>query len=222
MKKVLAILLSIVMIASICMLTGCSDESAKFVGTWEAEIDITDALNQMAAETEGMEDLVVNDVTLKMQFIFNEDGTYTAGSTEEYINEFVDNYIAQIEDYLIEMLEKEIESSGLDMTVDEVLALSGTSLDALIEEMKAGVDAEEMIGDMESQGEYKAMAGKLYMSDKEITLVDCIDSEIYTTYEFDGDTLTFIDEIGTEDVESDEMSELILDDMFPLTLTRVE
>lgn len=216
MKKRIALLLSFVLILSLALCAcGGGEKKETLVGTWNATIDIAEVYNAEIAASgdEAMaEYLSVDSFAIPLVMTFNEDGTYSLTVDKEGMDAAMNGLIEDMKVGLEKYFNDYFSSMGLEIDVDEALAASGMSLDALVEEMKAEIMTEDMYADMESAGQYKAEDGKLYLTeDVEVEPV----GGVYNTYTIEGDTLTI--EAGTEELE-DEMAELL----FPLVLKRAK
>lgn len=216
MKKRIALLLSFVLVLSLALCAcGGGEKKETLVGTWNASIDIAEVYNAEIAASgdEAMaEYLSVDSFAIPLVMIFNEDGTYSLTVDKEGMDATMNGLIEDMKVGLEKYFNDYFSSMGLEIDVDEALAASGMSLDALVEEMKGEIMTEDMYADMESAGQYKAEDGKLYLTeDVEVEPV----GGVYNTYTIDGDTLTI--DAGTEELE-DEMAEL----MFPLVLKRAK
>lgn len=212
MKKTLAIVLSIVMLLALT-LTGCSSEKDELIGTWMGSIDITDYMNEAFAENDPLvaEYLQISNFTIRYYLIFNEDDTCALEVDESSLEESFNQMLVEIEEGLRRYLEDEIAAMGVDMTVDEVMELSGTSLDQLMAESFSPDIYKEMVEEMESQGNYMVKDGKLMMSESLSTQPD---SSVYELYSLAGNTLT-IDK-GNSSMDGD-MEDLI----YPMVLQKV-
>lgn len=216
MKKRIALLLSFVLVLSLALCAcGGGEKKETLVGTWNATIDIAEVYNAEIAASgdEAMaEYLSVDSFAIPLVMTFNEDGTYSLTVDKEGMDAAMNGLIEDMKVGLEKYFNDYFSSMGLEIDVDEALAASGMSLDALVEEMKAEIMTEDMYADMESAGQYKAEDGKLYLTeDVEVEPV----GGVYNTYTIEGDTLTI--EAGTEELE-DEMAELL----FPLVLKRAK
>ena len=216
MKKRIALLLSFVLVLSLALCAcGGGEKKETLVGTWNATIDIAEVYNAEIAASgdETMaEYLSVDSFAIPLVMTFNEDGTYSLTVDKEGMDATMNGLLEDMKVGLEKYFNDYFSSMGLEIDVDEALAASGMSLDALVEEMKAEIMTEDMYADMESEGQYKAEDGKLYLTeDVEVEPV----GGVYNTYTIEGDTLTI--EAGTEELE-DEMAELL----FPLVLKRAK
>ena len=211
MKKRIALLLSFVLVLSLALCACGGEKKATVVGTWKADINLVDMLNQ-EMEAAGMGDFIkLDSFNLPLVLEFKEDGTGSMSVDQEAmtatIDKLAEDLTAGMEAYFTEYF----ASMGLEIDLDEALAAAGISMDDLVDEMKAGFAGEDAFAEFTNEFNYKAADGKLYMSES-------LDTEItatYNTYELKGNTLTL--DIGNEVIE-DEMAEVL----FPMTLTRAK
>ena len=208
MKKRIALLLSFVLVLSLA-LCACGGSKATLVGTWKANIDLVDMLNQ-EMEAAGMGDYIkLESFNLPLVLEFKEDGTGSMSVDQEAMTATIDKLAADLTAGLEAYFTEYFASMGLEMDLDEALAAAGITLDDLVDEMKAGFAGEDAFAEFTNEFKYKAEDGKLYMSED----LDSEISETYNTYELKGNTLTL--DIGNEEME-DEMAKVL----FPMTLTR--
>ena len=218
-KRIAALLLSLVMVFALC---ACSDsgsgkdkdkgekvekktDAELIVGTWETEMSMTDYYGDDMGELEGMEAYFDFDkIKITMTFEFEEDGTYTMS---------VDGDEAEIKAILRDGFEKLLNDmlEGTGYTLEDAAAEEGMTadeyLDALMEESFGSGDLIDVDDEL---GEYKVKNGKLYLFDEG----DELDEGTYYEYKLKGDKLTLVAEY--EDGETTEASDTI----FPLDFVR--
>lgn len=213
MKKTMAMLLCVLLAFSV-MLTGCANEKDALIGTWRGSVDLVQFLNEglSSVDPELGEYLRVSEFKMVYNLTFNEDGTYTMGADRDAVREAFDAVMKEMEVGLTEYLEYILNAQGLDMSVEEFMALSGLSMDALMEEAFTEDMMEEIASSMDMQGKFDAKDGKLYMSESLDTVPD---TNVFEYYKLEGVTLT-IDE-GTQG-EDRELMEFI----YPMVLTKVK
>ena len=199
--KILSLLMAAMLMLSVLSACG-SNDSKKLIGTWETKVNADEDIN---ASLDGMEEYFKFDgFDILMRFTFNDDGTYSAKMDEDAVLDsfasmrqvFIDGAAAYMQDLILE--------EGLPMTLDEVLALSGTTLDEMVDQIMESM-AELLIANMkdaELAGNWEAKGGRLYTSE---ALDEEIDKSEYEIYELDGDKLTIYGSDGD-----------------PLVLTKVE
>lgn len=218
MKKTIAMALSLVMV--LLIMAGCGIlEQAKLVGTWNAEVDLSEAISQEILGEVGDlgEYFAVTDFKVNYIMVLNSDSTYTITLDEASVKAAFDALMEDLMDGMVEFLESEIENSGLNMTVEEMLAASGSSLEALEEEMISSIEeqglVENLIEDSSAEGRFKAKDGKLYMS---AGLEYNVDENVYDTYVLDGDKLTLVEYVG-----GDEEDTAVTKMVYPMVFTKV-
>ena len=103
-----------------------------------------------------------------------------------------------MKEWMIAILEKGIEDQGLDMTVDEMLELSGMNLDDVVEETMAEMTNEMVaeLGNFKENGTYTTEDGILYTDSSADE--DSIGMDDYTV---EGNVLTI--SWDEEDVDAD-------------------
>lgn len=214
MKKLFVRVICLVMILSmVTLVSGCSSEQDKFVGTWQAEVNMADFFNEGVGEDEEMaEYLSVDEFILVLQMSFADNGTYKMTVNETAAAEALESLKEDLKSGMQKYFESVIAESGLSMSVDEMLSLSGTTMDALLEEALGEELLDEMISEMTSEGNFEAEDGKLYLSDG---LEYGVDKNIYETYEISEDEMKWLESVGSEDEEG-------MDDLYPLTFKKVK
>lgn len=195
MKKVLSFGLAVLMMLS--MLTACGSKTDKeLIGKWVSEVDFGGYLNEgLASEPEVAEYLSVDDFILEIELYLNEDGTYkmTADTTANLASfeEVQEELAVGMEAYMTAM------AAEYEMTLEDVLAASETTIEEIIEESFGTEMYYEIIAEMEAEGKFEAADGKLFMSDG---LNYDIDKEVYETYTLANGVLTITgDSDGTND-----------------------
>ena len=213
MKKFTAKLLALMLaLALVLSLTACGgSDQKKLVGSWECELDFAPLYNDGMEAEEGGEYLMVESLPMVLQMTFREDGTCTMSVSKESLTNAVeimkDAMKTGMEDYLMAMLGDAVEG----LTVDDILALMGTTMDDLIDSLVTEEVIAEMADDMVSEGNYMAEDGKLYVSDSLDEAVDVAEDD-YSTYTLKGDTLTL--ETATDMDEDSAM-------LYPMTFKKV-
>lgn len=213
MKKYLSVILTVIMVlAMLVTLSGCTNEAKKFVGTWETTLDMADAINEeLASDEEVAKYLSVDEFELVMAIKFNDDGTYKMYVDEDSAKDTFDGLRDEWADGIEKMLEDTIAQQGVNMTVDQLLAASNTTIDDMLDQVITDDMINEMLEDVESEGNYVVKDGKLFMSDG---LDYDIDEDQYETYEISDDELKLIESVG--DDEDDSYKEF-----YPMTFTKV-
>lgn len=208
MKKILALTLSVLMLVG--LLAGCGGADKEIVGKWQMSMDMVDMLNEEFANM-GMEDAVqLSSFVVTMNFDFKSDNTYTCELDAAAFQTTMDTMKAEMRDGFTKYIEDMIAAQGADMTVDEFFELSGTTLDEALDEAFSAEDMASVADELAGDGNYETKDGKLFLSDG---LDYKVDPEVYYTYTIDGDSMSFLSGVGTDE---DEFAEF-----FPLQLTRV-
>ena len=199
MKKIISLLLCVVLAVSMmAVLSGCGGAKEDITGKWEAEVNMAEAINQSVAGADASMAEIINfkDFTLKIELELNKDGTYKMYCDEASATKAFANLKVDFKDMMIDYLEKTISDAGLEMSIDDMLALTGLNLDQLIEESFTDAILDEMISEMYSEGQYKAENGKFYTSDD---IDEAPASTAAESYTLEGNKLTLNGLTGTED-----------------------
>ncbi len=201
---VLCILLSMLFVIS-----GCASDTDVFVGKWEAELDMTDTINEKLTDDEEMEDyLKVKQFSVSVVFTFKDDGTYTYEADSDKFSEAYSRLISDFREGMNSYLENVIEENGLDMTPDELLALQDTTVDDILEQAFTKELFDEMVSKMSVKGNYRAENGRLYTTTDED---DDIDRNSYEEYEIvDKNEIKLTKAVGEDSEDTKEM--------YPVTL----
>lgn len=183
MRKRQSILLSVVLVfVMMATLVGCGqkDEKAKFVGSWETKIDIEDMLkDKLAADAstaEFEEYIDVDGFTLTMFLDLKEDGTCEVSIDKE-----------DFESQMVELIRNMMESmlgevaAEADMTLEDLLAMQGLTMDALVEQSLAEANLTEGFEGLEQESNYTVKDGKLITGEEEWTCTFNGDSEFTVT-----------------------------------------
>ena len=88
------------------------------------------------------------------------------------------------------------------MSLDDLLAVSGMTMEDLMAVVKETLEEEDLVGEMvkeaKTDGKYKAENGKLFTT----TEADAeFDEEVYDTYNLDGDVLTLTNTFGADEAD---------------------
>ncbi|MBR5774572.1 MAG: hypothetical protein IKY44_06955 [Clostridia bacterium] len=202
MKK-LSVLLALVLVIA-CLFAGCSIKK-DVVGTWNMTVDISDVINELTAEDLGeMEEyFTFKDFKLKVAFTFKDDDTVEMKGDEAVLKASIDALVDQMVDGMEKYFEDVIKMAELDMTVEELLATEGMTMDDLREEM------EKSVNEMGVEDIFKSYTGTYTIEDKKITVKSAIDGEeTIDTYEYVDGKLYLRDSTDESD-EYKEMFELL-------------
>ena len=210
-KRIAALLLALVMVFALCACSGSGKDKDKdekvekktdaalIVGTWEAEMSMTDYYGDDMGELEGLEDYFDFDkIKITMTFEFEEDGTYTIS---------VDGDEAEIKAILRDGFKKLLNDmlEGTGYTLEDAAAEEGMTadeyLDAMMEESFGSGDLIDVDDEL---GEYKVKNGKLYLVEDG----DELDEGDYFEYKLKGDKLSLVAKYS--DGELDDASDVML------------
>lgn len=207
MKRSISKVLSIVlMLALVLTLAGCGEQS-KFVGKWEAKLDLSDLMNKQMGENAAMADYIkIDDFIMVLELEFEDDGTYKMSVDEDEFADSIDSIKDDLKDGLTDYFEDYIKGMGVQMSVEDVLKQSGTDLDTLVEDALSEETIEGITGEMEKEGNYEVKDGKLFLSDGKDK---DIDEDVYTKYEISDDELKL-----TESSDEEEA------DLYPMTFKK--
>lgn len=205
-----AIILSLRMKTGTGTDTGTSGEQGSIVGTWEMSMELADQFNQQFAAV-GMGSYVkLDSFALVVRYTFDNNGTYSCTVDEAALNKSVEDLKAVMKTGLTRYAEDMIAAEGLaGVTVDDVFAAAGTTLDEMMQEMFPEEQVKELAKSMGSQGRYKSQSGKLWLS---AGLDYLPDENMYHHYTIQGDVLTIVDIVGGDGSGAA---------MYPMVLKRV-
>lgn len=212
MKKLISLVLVAAMLC--CVLAGCGNKEADaLVGTWKADVDMTELMSEkMGADM--MEYVTLSDVIFTMVLQFNSDSTFSMTLDEASVETALNGMLQSIKDGTVAMLEDQIVEYGLEMTVEEMLAASGTDLDTVFADMEAQMNIpaliEQTISEAAGEGKYDAKDGKLFLS---AGLEYLPDPACYEVYTLEGNVLTLMEYVGTD-------SDGTFDGLYPLIFNK--
>ncbi len=215
--KGLALLLALLLV--LASLAGCgANDNAKFVGVWNTSLEFAPLFNQMFAGDEDMPELdeyiKVDSFPIGMVFTFNEDGTYSIKGDEAVITESMKSLRDTVTNGLRKCLEDMIKEQGVNISLDELFAQQGTTLDDMTKDILNENEISNVASAMEGSGKYNAADGKLYQSESTDADPDADDG--YMLYEFKEDGTIQLDLPADGDVDEDERA------LFPIVLKKAE
>ena len=128
MKRIIAVLLTLMMALS---LTACSgDDNAKVAGTWKWNCDITEMFQEGVNQGAGMD--LSTDAAMEMVFVLelNEDGTYTLNVDRDALKTSLQTYIDSLIPAAVEMIYQQLEDQGMNRAdIDEAMAAEGVTVE---------------------------------------------------------------------------------------------
>lgn len=195
MKSLAKKIASILLVSSMfLMLFGCGSsgesDQKKLVGTWKATVDMTELMNDSIQQGMGEGDQVFNEYfqISKFDFVviftFRDDGTYSITTDEAHFNNSITTVIDELKIGMRRYLEDMLAAQGLDMSLDDLLAEEGTSLDALFEESLPSSMFDSMADEFKVTGKWKAEKGKLFTTEN---AGEDVSDSTYDLYEFISD-----------------------------------
>lgn len=191
-------------------ITAASRES--LLGSWEGSIDITTYLNEQMA-TAGLGDyFVFSDMTMSVVMTFTEEGETTLAIDKDSVNDLMDSLLEQMKGGMNTMLQDLLDSYQIDMTVDEYLQASGTTLDELLEDSMDTAMSDDLFEELEQEGYYSIEDGLLFIADEKDEKMADDEANPYT---IEDGVLTI--EVSEENEDAEYASF-----MFPMVLTRVD
>lgn len=207
MKKC-GITLPVLLLTLCLLLSGCGkSDKDKLIGTWKADVDMTDIINESIAEDPDAADYFkVDSFGMTLLFTFEEDGSYQITADQDAFADACDGLIDTIADGTKAYLEALALEEGLELDADAMLGLLGLSMDDFMDGMIDRDDLKSLVADVEDSGKFEAKDGKLYTT---------LDDTDYIAYEFVSDTELRFTEVGGEDASDEEFDQLL-----PLTLTK--
>lgn len=198
MKKLFALLLTLVMLLSLAACTPSGGGETTIVGTWTGSMDMS-AMLGMLIQTD-----VDEDITCKMIFTFSEDGKFTAKMDEKSALAAMDAMV----DVMIDIIKDAYAQQ--DMDLEEMLAAEGMTMADLKEQYREQMDLDDMFDGITEEACYKYENGKIYIADSKEDLEEEDYATVYIA-SLAGKTLTITD------IEADgESAAEMLPDMFPM------
>ncbi len=214
MKRILALSFALLL-----LLTACTTPAATphpLVGSWTGEIDDASRINLLLADAYGAEMAQywnIDSFPVTIVMTFREDGTYSQNVDKDKLEIAMEQFREDLSTGLNAFLEDLIAASDSTITVEELMDQLNISVDDLLNT----VFSEESIGQVEQEytfeGNYQTEDGKLYTS---VGLDYNVDKNWYETYELNGDTLTLLSLVCTEDGQEADQ------DRYPIVLTKTE
>lgn len=173
-------------------LSGCGREN-RVVGVWRTEVELSDAINAALEAEELGEFLEVSTFPVRLEFTFNENGTYACQADEERFAETVENMKEELTEGFTRYTRHLVTETGREMEVAEVFEALGVSLDEMLDE---AFELEKLTGLSagEEAGRYEIRGDRLYFSKS----VDGeVEWESWDEFWVEGDRMTFLSCQGT-------------------------
>ena len=202
MKKLFAILLSLVMLISLAACTPSGGGKPSIVGTWTGSVNMG-AMLETLMQTE-----VEKDISCKMIFTFSADGKFSAKLDEQSAKAAVETMV----DVIVDMMKDVYAEQDIDL--EEALAAEGMTMDDLKAQYKEELDVDGMFEGISGETCYKHEDGKIYIAESQEDLDEEDYDSVYIV-SLAGNTLT------VTDIESDgESAAEVMPDMFPLVFKK--
>ncbi len=190
MKRRIKRLTGIVLVLTMLLaLAGYGGDKEALLGKWEAELDFTERMKGELEKAMGggmMDYFQFSAFEIACILEFREDDTYTMAVDWDKMNKTMDTFKEDLTGGLVKYMEDLIAAEGLDMSVDALLAASGSSIGELMDETFSDEMVKDMIREiaeaMEISGTFSAVDGKLNLNG--------VLSDYVVEYVLDGDTLT--------------------------------
>jgi len=213
MKKIVSLALVLVMV--VAMFAGCAasaTDQEKLVGTWKGELDMTEAMKESVGEMAA--DFELKDFKYTVIYTFTAEGTYKVEADKASVEQAFQVLGDSLSAYLEQSMEAEAAAAG--MTVDDMMAVLGMSMDEFVDAMLEMIVSEEVIEaaleEEKREGKFVAKDGKLHLSE---ALDQEISESVYDTYTLDGDVLTLTGCVGADEDQAE-----IADIVYPVVLKK--
>ena len=181
------------------------------VGKWAGSVDLSELLNEAIGGADPTLSQYCNfhDISLVLVMEFDDDGVATLSVDSDSVEKLSETLEVQLTDVIYKYMEALLAESGLGMSVDDLLATQGYTMESFMAESFDVRELTSAFTDLNEVGNYLAEDGMLYISDDLSTDAEDVEANPYI---LEGDTLT-IEATGNED-ESEAF-------MYPLVLKRV-
>ena len=172
MKKVLAVLLSLVMVLAFTSCGGGSKAGGSIVGSWTGSIDFGKIIESEMGEFAGAMDFEEGKYMLGMNLEFTEDGKYTAAIGTEEVKAVI----------------RELAEPLVNMYLGELAGMEGVDTDGFTEQIMGALEEQLNESELTSEGNYQLDGDKVILDGN-------WDDAALT---FDGDKIVAdIDDLGT-------------------------
>lgn len=204
------VVLAIVLLV-VAVYVSTADERA-LVGEWKATVDMTDYLQEeLSSIPEFGTYIEVTDFSFDVTYKFNDDFTYSRTVDEDSVDQAIENLKGDMKNAIYAYAEEVIRQNGLNISPETMFALSGTSVDEIVEESYNEELIAEMKEDLFSEGNFEAEDGNLFTSDG----VDYMpDPNTYEAYELTDNQLVLTNATGP-DLDEEDLA------AYPMTFEKV-
>lgn len=220
MKKYVARMTSVLLLFTMLfLLGGCSQptEKDKLLGTWRAEVDLTEKLNEeMGLDEEMAQYMVVDDFGFAFVVTFNEDDSCKLSLDEASMKEAMEGLKGDLRTGVEKYIGDMMAAMEIDMSLEEFMEASGMDLDAMLDELFGEEAMDELFAEMGTLNMdcfYKVQDGKIYLLENK---GDAINEGEYVSYTLEEEQMIF-----QEVVIDGEIDKEMADMMLPMVFNKV-
>lgn len=216
MKKRVFATVTVLALALSVLLAGCGDKKAggdgdKLAGTWNCTLELADYLNEEFDGEDMGEYLHLDTFPVTLSFTFKDDATYACAVDSDAFAQAVDGVKSAVKDGVTRYAEDMIAAEGVEVSVEELFEMMGTSLDDMVESSFSEEDLADITDEYTFEGKYTAQDGKLCLSDG---LEYEVDPASYFSYTLTDTTLTLESATGYTADED------VFGNLYPVTMTK--
>lgn len=168
MKRILALILTIVLLAATLM--GCGAKG-KLTGTWHATADLSHVLQGIVAEKLPNTVLEVPEFPVTLELTFRKDNTCTFTLDEPSVEAALEQMLPTVKQAFVDSLKDQLVLMDRDVSLEELLKYIGVDLQSLVDGFDAAVKKADLAGEltehMTFNGYFKLSDEKLYISTTE-------------------------------------------------------
>ncbi len=213
MKRLMLLILCLLL-----LLPGCSlQKEATTTGLWQGQLDLTvqvyEALPQIPLE-EFQDCFMPQNFRVYVLLSLTESGTYTLSLDTASAQQQIRRMLDDAKDNIYQVVEEVLKAQGIDLSVEEALKRTGSSMGAIRSRLEALLSeglTSALEKAVEKAGRYQISDGKLYRSDS-LTVQPVTDS--FEGFTLQGDVLTITELQGN--------TPLLPNAAYPLTLHRFQ
>ena len=204
------VVLAIVLLV-VAVYISTADERA-LVGEWKATVDMTDYLQEkLNSIPEFGTYIEVTDFSFDVTYKFNDDFTYSRTVDEDSVDRAIENLKGDMKNAIYAYAEEVIRQNGLNISPETMFALSGTSVDEIIETYYNEDLMAEIKDNLFDEGNFEADDGKLFISDGMDYMPD---PNTYEAYELTDNQLVLTSATGP-DLDEEDLA------AYPMTFEKV-
>lgn len=181
MKRILALILSILLLCA--TLAGCGTKG-KLVGTWQADIDLAELMENIIGGQWISESYEVSSFSVTLELTFRKDNTFVLAPSQESLNAATEKVMQNLEQTIMNNLQAQLDTLGGDVDLQALLEITGVNPDLLMEEFRRNFQdkgfAQSLADSCTLTGWYKISGDKLYLSETEDIDKDTCPYLLYT------------------------------------------